>query len=439
MIAIVGRQNVGKSTLFNRLVGRRVAITADEPGVTRDLNYADVEEAGRTFTVVDTGGFAPGAEGGDAEILRQVREQALLAVEEADLVVFLMDGRTGPTAQDAELVGMLRKTGKPVVYAVNKMDAPRQAVDLNEFYTLGIGASGVLMAVSAEHGIGVDELMEEAVKRLPPAAPEPPAEEKRVRVALVGRPNAGKSSLLNRLIGRRRSIVSAEAGTTRDAVDTPFELDGRSYLFIDTAGIRKKKGIARKVEVYCVMEAIRSIERCDVAVLVIDAVAGLRSQDSSIAGLMAERSRGCVIAVNKWDAVEKETKTSEEVAASIRRSLPFLSYAPIVFISALTGQRVARLIEAIDEVRLKGLEKVPTSRLNKALEAIVSERQAPAPRGAQVKLNYITQTGTSPQSFVIFTNRPEAIPETYRRYIVNGLRESLGLDCVPLRVSFRKK
>jgi len=432
IVSIVGRPNVGKSTLFNRLIGRRRAAVADEPGVTRDLNYGDVEELGRVFTLVDTGGFEPASED---EILRQVREQATLAIEDSDVIVFLMDGRAGLTPQDREIAGMLRRVDKPVLYAVNKIDAPGLEAEAMEFY--GLGASEVI-AVSAEQGRGLAELMDAVISRLPEAEDEPERGE-RIKIALVGRPNVGKSSLLNRLIGKQRSIVSDVAGTTRDSVDTVFDMNGRGYIFIDTAGIRKKNKVSLRLENYCVMEAIRSIERCDVAALVLDGGSGVQGQDERIAGLIEDRKKCCVVIVNKWDIVEKDTHTTKHATEAIRKKLPFLTYAPVLFTSALTGQRVPTVLETATEVFDKSCERVTTSILNKVVEALYYKHRPPAYRGREIKFYYATQTGVAPPAFVIFTNHPEGIIESYKRYVVNELRASLGMETVPMKVYFRQR
>lgn len=432
IIAIVGRPNVGKSTLFNRLLGKKRAIVYDEPGVTRDLNYADGEERGRPFTLVDTGGFE--AHPNDA-ILDQVRRETRLAIEEADVIIFVMDGKAGLTAGDMDIAGMLRKSGKPVIYAANKIDSPRQEAAVSEFY--GLGADAV-MPVSAEGGFGVSELLEAAAQKLPEAAEEEEDAE-RIRVAIVGRPNVGKSSILNRLIGRKRSLVSPLAGTTRDPVDAAFDMDGKKYLFVDTAGIRKKDKVSLTVESYSVMAAIKAIDRCDVAVLVIDAKDGLTSQDERIAGLIEARGKCCVIAVNKWDTVEKETMTSVHATEEIYAKAPFISYAPVLFISAVTGQRTNNIFEAVDAVIEKSSEKVATSKLNKALGEITAANSPPAYRGKEVKFYYVTQTGTRPPVFTVFSNCPEGVKDAYKRYMINRLREMLGMDNCPVRVFFRQR
>ena len=438
IVAIVGRPNVGKSTLFNRLIGRRKAITKDEPGVTRDLNYADCDAWGTVFTLVDTGGFEPAVKEG---ILKQVREQALFAVEEADLTVFLMDGRDGLTPADIEIGRILRESNKPVIYAVNKIDIEKLLPDASEFYSLGVKK---IMCLSSEHGSGVGELIDEITGKLPKAPLEAPPEadetgEDVVKVAIVGRPNVGKSSLLNKLIGKERVIVSSIAGTTRDAIDTLFDKDGKKYLFIDTAGIRKKSRITMKLEAYCVVEAIKSIERANIALLVIDGMEGLKSQEEKIGGLIEDRGKCCVIVVNKWDIVEKDSKTASVYEERIRGMMPFLSYAPIVFVSALSGQRVSAVFDVMARVVVQATTKFQTSKLNKCLEEFVARHHPPAYAGKEVKLYYVTQTRTMPPAFTIFVNRPEGIVDSYKRYLVNSFRESLSLNSAPLRISFRKR
>ncbi len=433
MVAIVGRANVGKSTLFNRMLGRKKAITADLAGVTRDLNYADVEDRGRHFTIIDTGGFEVDPEG----IMNDVRTQARLAIEEADVIVFLMDGTEGLCHGDREIAGLLRKSGKPVIYVVNKIDSPSREALLADFYTLG---AEPLIGVSAEHGLNISELMDALHGALPPL-PEGPAEEarKRIAVAIAGRPNVGKSSLLNRLIGRPRSLVSNMAGTTRDPIDTPVTLDGRDYLFIDTAGIRKKTRISLTVESYCVIEAIKSMERADIVLLVLDGKDGPRTQDERIASIIEERKKPCIIVVNKWDIVEKDSKTTLRVEERLREKLAFISYAPVVFVSALTGQRVAKILPLVDAVVEEGARKVPTSRLNAVLREAVAAHRPPLYRGKTVRLYYATQFGTSPSSFLVFANRPEGIDDSYVRYLKKALRAGLGLERSPLRIVFRKR
>lgn len=432
IVAVVGRPNVGKSTLFNKILGKKKAIVHDQPGVTRDLNYADAEEMGRSFTLVDTGGFEP--EAGNV-ITKQVRDQARLAVEDADVIVFVMDARAGLTPQDTELVSMLRRAGKPVIYVANKIDTPRQAALVADFYSLGVEE---VMGVSAEHGLGITELIDEIVRRLPERE-EAPVDEERVKVAIVGRPNVGKSSLLNRLIGKPRAIVSDIAGTTRDPVDTPVDLGGRKYLFIDTAGIRKKSKVSLTVETYSVMEAIRSIERCDVALLLVDGKEGVSTQDEKIAGLIEDRKKCCAVVVNKWDLAEKDTHTVEYAKETIRKKLPFISYAPVLFTSALTGQRVPKVLETVDDLFERGRRKVATSALNSALESIVARKHPPASRGREVKFYYMTQVGVLPPTFLIFSNHPDGVEDSYVRFLTSALRETLGMEGIPLRVVFKQR
>ncbi len=432
IVAIVGRPNVGKSTLFNKLIGRKKAIVVDEPGVTRDLNFAGMEEFGKAFTLVDTGGFESVTED---KIMIQVREQTRFAIEDSDVIVFLMDGRSGPTADDHELVRILRKTSKPVIYAVNKLDTERLDSQLADFYSIGVTA---VLPVSAEHGRGLNELVDAILDGLPEyeAVEE---EEERVRVAIVGRPNVGKSSLLNRITGAERSIVSDVAGTTRDPVDMPFDAGSRRYLFIDTAGIRKKNRVSLTVETYCVMEAIKSIERSDVVILVLDGKLGVQGQDEKIAGLIEDRKRCCVIIVNKWDLVEKDTHTVEHAKEAIHGKLPFLTYAPVLFTSALTGQRVPKVLETIDSLVEKSRMRVSTSNLNSVFESIRKRHRPAVYKGREIKFYYVTQSGVAPPTFVVFTNWPEGIEDPYKRYIVNSLREALGLDTVPIKVLYRKR
>src|SRR3989304_3738765 len=348
IVAGIGRPNVGKSTLFNKLLGKKKAIVHDQPGVTRDLNYADTEEMGMPFTLVDTGGFEPDA--GNI-ITKQVRDQARLAIEDADVIVFVMDARAGLIPQDEELVDMLRRAGKPVIYVANKIDTPRQAALVADFYSLGVDE---IMGVSAEHGLGITELIDEILRRLPERE-EVPVDEDRIKVAIVGRPNVGKSSLLNRLIGKSRAIVSDIAGATRDSVDTPVDMDGGKYLFIDTAGIRKKSKVSLTVEAYSVMEAIRSIERCDVALLLVDGKEGVSTQDEKIAGPNDDRKKCCAVVVNKWDlAPEKDTHTVEYAKETIRQKLPFIAYAPVVVCPAHHQQGERTVLQAVNELFERG-------------------------------------------------------------------------------------
>ncbi len=435
VVAIVGRPNVGKSRLFNRLIGRRKAIVRNEIGVTRDLNYGECEEGGVGFTLVDTGGFETKSKD---SVIVQVKLQARVAIEDADVILFLLDGRAGPLPGDSELAGELRRSGKPVIFAANKVDGIKEEEALGEFYALGMDN---VLPLSAEHGRGINELLDEVVKVIGGLDVTAEAEEADdvVRIAIVGRPNAGKSSLLNKLIGTERAIVSEVAGTTRDSVDTVHTNNGKSYLFIDTAGIRKKSKISLTVEAYSVMEAIKIIERCHVALLVIDAERGVSVQDEKIAGIIEARGRCCLFVVNKWDKMEKETATSKEFTDKIHHQVPFLSYAPAVFLSALTGQRVAKVFNSIDSLLEEASTKIQTSKLNKVLEEVVAHHNPPLHKGKRVKFFYATQTGTVPPVFTIFTNRPEGVTAPYQRYLVNSFREKLGFERVPLRVKLRAR
>ncbi len=432
VVAIVGRPNVGKSTLFNRLIGIRKAVVVDEPGVTRDLNYGDVHECGRTFTLVDTGGFEPGTP--DA-IQSQVREQATYAIEDADLILLLFDGRTGPTSEDFALVEMLRKVSKPIVYGINKIDSATLEQNMTEFYSLGVDP---LLGLSAEGGRSINELLDAILELLPDERLEEEDPET-VKVAIVGRPNVGKSSLLNRLTGGKRALVSPVAGTTRDPVDMPFERAGKKYLFVDTAGIRKKMKVSHKVETYCAIAAVHSIERCDLAVLVIDATGGITMQDEKIAGLIEDNFKCCVVVVNKWDAIEKDTKTMSRAVDMIKEKLSFVAYAPVLFISALTGQRASQVFGSVDQVMEQSRVEIKTSKLNTVLEAAACAHHPPSHMGKMVKFYYMTQTGTSPPTFTLFTNTVEGIKESYRRYLVNYFREALELTEVPIRLKFKRR
>ena len=446
IVAIVGHPNVGKSTLFNKIAGQRTAIATNEPGVTRDLNIVDVEERGVTFTMVDTGGFEADP---TEEMDRKVKEQTLVAIEDADLIVFLMDARTGPTLVDGELVSVLRRSGKSVIYAANKVDTPAQEPLLGEFYGLGLDR---VMPLSSEHGGGVYELLTVIVEKLSNRGAlnthtseeqdddeEPGHEARTTRVAIVGRPNVGKSSLLNSMLKEQRAIVSNVAGTTRNIVDTPLEVDSKHYLLIDTAGIRNKQKISHKVEIYCVMQAIKAIERCDVALLVIDAVQGMSTQDERIAGLIQDHGKSCIIVVNKWDAIEKDTHSTNKYTEDIKNAVPFIPFAPLCFVSAKSGQRVEGILKTVDEVSTNSALRVQTSKLNKLFESIKGSHQHPLYKGREVKFYYATQTGIRPPTFVVFTNRPVGIDETYKRYLIRRLREGLDLQNVPLRVFFRAR
>jgi len=432
VVAIVGRPNVGKSTLFNRLIGYRKAVVEDIPGVTRDLNFAQVEVEGKTFTLVDTGGFEPSSEEG---VMAQVARQCELAIEEADVILFMLDANDGPTPVDREIADLLRRRGKKVFYVVNKVDGPRQRQALYDFYELGVEK---LYPISALHKRGLDELLEDVVKVLPESTPPPQEREGGTKVAIVGRPNVGKSSLMNRILGYERAIVHEAPGTTRDAVDTAFSVNGKDYVLIDTAGMRRKSRVGLRLERYCVWEAIRSIERSDVALLVMDAVEGPTDQDAKIGGLIERRGKGCILVVNKWDLAEGKVSTREYEEA-LKRKLHFLDYAPVLFTSAKTGKGVDGILRAVDHVAFEAKKRISTGRLNRWFRQLMASHQPPLWRRRPVKLYYITQVAISPPTFVIFANYPEGVNQSFRRFLVKGLRESFGFQGTPIRLIFRRR
>jgi len=432
IIAIVGRPNVGKSTLFNRVVRGKKAIVADEPGVTRDRNYADVEWDGSVFTLIDTGGFEPVSKD---RIFVQMREQCQLAMEEADLIFFVMDAKEGLTPSDKEIADILRRQNKTVFFIVNKIDGPMHEEKVYEFY--GLGAERIY-PVSAEHRYGLDELMDEVVKTLPQGKEEKWDREV-TRVAVVGRPNVGKSSLINRFLGYQRVLVDEAPGTTRDAIDTFFERDGKKYILIDTAGIRRKSRISLKLEKYSIVEALRTIDRCQVALLLLDSREGVTDQDAHIGGFVHEKGKGCILVVNKWDLIQKDSETMVQFKKKVYEDLKYLSYAPIVFISALTGQRVPKILNLVDDVAEQAKKRISTSQLNKYFGQWVERYPPPLHKNRSVKLNYITQISSGPPTFIIYANFPEGIHFSYERYLINQIRKAFGFQGVPIRLHFRKK
>ena len=432
IIAIVGRPNVGKSTLFNRIARRKKAIVGDEPGVTRDRNYAEAEWNGGVFLLIDTGGFEPGV---NDEVALHIHQQVQLAIEEADLIIFLVDGKEGLTSTDIEIAKRLREVNKPVLHVINKIDGERQEEDIYDFYRIGVEN---LYPISAQHGRGVGDLLDEALNLLPPSS-EIRYNESLVKIAVLGRPNVGKSSLVNRILGNERVIVSEKPGTTRDAIDTPLKIGEKEYLLIDTAGIRRKGRISRQLEKYSVVEALKSIDRCDVAVILIDAKEGITEQDAKIAGLAHDKGRASVLVVNKWDLIEKDSYTIYKYTEDIRYNLKFIRYAPIIFVSALTGQRALKIIDLVDRVAEQYQRRVPTSELNRVFEEVILSNPPPMYRNKELKLYYITQVSIKPPAFVIFVNYPEGIHFSYERYIVNKIRENFEFDGTPVRVFFRKR
>ena len=433
LVAIVGRPNVGKSMLFNRLVGQRLSIVEDTPGVTRDRLYAECEWCGRKFDMVDTGGIEPTT---DSEILLFMREQAQIAIDAATVIILVTDLRTGVTAADKDVANMLLRSKKPVVLAVNKADSTG-ATDpgVYEFYSLGLGDP---IPTSAVHGHGTGDLLDECLKYFPPAEEEE-EEDDLVKVAIIGKPNVGKSSLLNHILGEKRVIVSDVAGTTRDAVDSVFENEMGRYLFIDTAGIRRKAKVEEAVEKFSVMRAQLAIERADVCLILIDARDGVTEQDTKIAGLAHEAGKASIVVVNKWDLVEKETGTMEKMRKDIMRDLSFMSYAPILFISALTGQRTNRLFELINFVNDQSSMRITTGMLNNVLADAQARVQPPTDKGKRLKIYYMTQTGIKPPNFVIFCNSRELFHFSYQRYLENQIRSVFGLEGTPVRIVIRQK
>ena len=433
LVAIVGRPNVGKSMLFNRLVGQRLSIVEDTPGVTRDRLYAECEWCGRKFDMVDTGGIEPST---DSEILLFMREQAQIAIDSATVIVLVTDIRTGVTAADKDVANMLLRSRKPVVLAVNKADSTG-ATDpaVYEFYSLGLGDP---IPVSAVHGHGTGDLLDECLKYFPE---EDGGEEEDdcIKVAVIGKPNVGKSSLINHILGEKRVIVSNVAGTTRDAVDTLYENQYGRYMLIDTEGIRRKSKVDERVEKFSVMRAQLAIERADVCLIMIDARDGVTEQDTKIAGLAHEAGKASIVVVNKWDLVEKETGTMEKMRKDIMRDLSFMSYAPILFISALTGQRTERIFELINFVNDQSNMRISTGMLNNVLADAQARVQPPTDKGRRLKIYYMTQTGIKPPNFVIFCNSRELFHFSYQRYIENQIRAVFGLEGTPIRIVIRQK
>lgn len=437
-VAIVGRPNVGKSTFFNRIVGQRIAIVEDEPGTTRDRLYADAEWDGVTFTLIDTGGLQtePIPETlPSGEIVRRTREQAKLAIDEADLILFMVDARTGPAPADFEVAEILRRSGKPVILVANKADNPARRQDAVEFYQLGLGDP---LAISSLHGINTGDLLDAIVQALPEEQPEE-VEVELSKIAIVGRPNVGKSSLLNALLGQERAIVSDIPGTTRDSIDTLVDWEGQQAVLIDTAGIRRRGRIAVGLERYGVMRAMRSIDRADVVLLVIDAVEGTTAQDTHVAGYALEQAKGIVVVVNKWDLVERGERDRAEFTTKIQQELSFLPYVPVLFLSAKTGQGVNRVLETALRVVEERSKRIPTAMLNKIVREAVAKHAPPTKPGKWLKFYYATQAEVSPPTFVFFVNDPESVHFSYRRFLENRLRQAFGFQGTPLKMIFRRR
>lgn len=431
IVAVVGRPNVGKSTFFNRVVGRRVSIVEDTPGVTRDRIYAEAEWRNRHFALIDTGGIEPDSRD---VILSQMREQAQIAMDTADVIIFMVDGKDGLTAADHEVASMLLRTGKKVVLVVNKMDSPKMKDDVYDFYELGLG---VPIPISSANMLNLGDVLDEVVDAFPDNQGDD--DEDITKIAVIGKPNVGKSSLINELLGEKRVIVSPIAGTTRDSIDTPFSMDGKDYILIDTAGIRRKSKVNEDIERYSVVRAVAAIERCDVALLMIDAEEGITEQDKKIAGVAHEAGKGILIVVNKWDLIEKDTGTMNEFRKEIEKELTFLSYAPSVFISVKEHQRVRKVIELAEYISEKRALRVPTGQLNSLIADAVMMKQPPSDKGRRLKIYYATQVGVKPPLFSFQINKRELMHFSYARYLENRIREGFGFEGTSLKFVFREK
>lgn len=434
IVAVVGRPNVGKSTLFNKLVGKRMSIVDDTPGVTRDRIYAKAEWLGKEFMLIDTGGIEPDTKD---IILSQMRTQAQLAIDKADVIILVTDITSGVTANDSDVAAMLLKSGKPVVLCVNKVDTVGEVPpEFYEFYNLGLGEP---IAVSSVHGHGTGDLLDAVFEVMPKEDREEEYSPDAIKVAVIGKPNAGKSSLINKIAGEDRMIVSDIAGTTRDAVDTVIRRDGEEYVFIDTAGIRRKSKVNEQIEKYSVLRAYMAIDRADVCVIMIDANEGFTEQDSKVAGYAHEQGKASVIAINKWDSVEKDSNTMNEFKKKLDVDFSFMSYAPFVFISALTGQRIDKLFEMINYTSNQNAMRIPTGTLNDMLAYATARVQPPSDKGKRLKIYYMTQASTKPPTFVIFCNNKELFHYSYQRYLENQIRESFGLGGTPIRIVIRER
>lgn len=433
IVAVVGRPNVGKSTLFNKLAGERISIVQDTPGVTRDRIYADVDWLNYRFTLIDTGGMEPGTED---VILKQIIVQAEIAIETADVIIFVTDVKQGVTEDDLQVAHMLRKSKKPVVLAVNKVDNMRKEnLDVYEFYSIGMGEP---IPISAGQMLGLGDLLEVVTGYFPEGS-DNIEEEDVIKVAIIGKPNVGKSSLVNNILGEDRLIVSNIPGTTRDAIDSPIEINGQKFVFIDTAGMRRKSKIKEEIERFSIIRAVSAVERCDVAILVIDANEGITDQDTKIAGIAHERGKAAIIAVNKWDSVEKDDKTMNKFLKDIANELAYMPYAPRVFISAKTGQRVSKLIDTIKVVNENHNIRISTGVLNDVLIEAMAMQQPPSDKGKQLRIYYMTQVSTKPPTFVIFVNSRELMHFSYRRYLENQLRDAFGFSGTPIHFIVREK
>lgn len=432
ILCIVGRPNVGKSTLFNRIVGKKIAITEDQPGVTRDRIYAEGEWLGNHFTVIDTGGLEPEKED---TIMSNIKKQAQIAIETADVILFVVDGIEGLTSTDREIASILRKSGNEVILATNKIDNPNKDTDIYEFYEIGFGEP---MVISSEQGLGIGDLLDEIVKHFPKEKMDS-EEDDVIKVTLIGKPNVGKSSLVNNILGEERVIVTNIPGTTRDAIDSHFQYKENKYIFIDTAGLRRKRSIDENVERYSVIRTLTAVDRSDICILVIDAMEGVTEQDTKIAGYAHDNGKAMIIAINKWDLVEKENMTYREFEKKIRDALGFMTYAPIVFISALTGQRVPKLMDLLDIVNNNYNLRISTGVLNDIINQAVLMNQPPSDKGKRCRIYYGTQVSVRPPTFVIFINDKELMHFSYERYLENQIRTHFGFSGTPIKLEFRQK
>jgi GTPase len=433
IVAIVGRPNVGKSTLFNRVTRTKDALVDNFPGVTRDRHYGDAHWNDVEFTLVDTGGFTEGDDFAD-----EIRFQVYQAIDDADVIILMLDGKEGISPFDREIVDILRTVDKPIFYTVNKIDGAEQEVFLSDFYQLGLE---MLHPVSAEHRYGIVDLLDDVVDTLTGFALEPLVDPDRkiIRLAVVGRPNVGKSSLINRILGEKRLLVSDIPGTTRDAIDSVWEMNGATYLLIDTAGIRRKGKVHRKLEKFSIIKALRSLDRCDVALIVIDAAEGVTDQDINVAGYALERGCGCILLLNKWDLVGKDSKTAKEYYERLRYQAKFLNFAPAMTISALTGQRVQKIFKQVDEIYEQYARRITTGQLNRFLERAIEKNEPSLHRGKRIKFYYAAQISIKPPTIVCFVNYPQAVHFSYKRYLINQLRQETGLDKTPIRIIFRQR
>lgn len=432
IVAIVGRPNVGKSTLFNQLVGERISIVDDQPGVTRDRIYADTEWLNRKITLVDTGGIDVDSQD---QLVLQMRQQANVAIDTSEVVIFLVDGKEGVTPADQEVANLLRKANKPIVLAVNKIDAPHEEDMLYEFYNLGIGDP---ISISASNKRGLGDLLDAVIEHLPEQKVQDEDEDV-IKIAVLGKPNVGKSSIVNKLLGEERVIVSNIPGTTRDAIDTPFVANGQKYIIIDTAGIRRKSKISEELERYSVVRALAAIRRCDVALLVIDATEEVTEQDKRIAGLIHEEGKGCIIIMNKWDLIEKDTNTMNEFRKRLANDLAFMQYAPSLFTSARTGQRLNNIIEMVNQVYAQCTFRISTGVLNECIADAVAFTEPPTDKGKRLKIYYGTQVAIKPPTFVLFVNDPDLMHYSYLRYLENQFRKNFGLEGTPIRFILRER